>query len=238
MDYFSQHIFWTPKKKTLDYSLWFLQNLDETMTAVCFLFSRGGGGGRGGIFPPLTAVFPPLQIGSPKTPVPPARMPILFPHFKISLYPDPPLKCTVNCICNTPQSYLIPTSTKHIPNLMYMFCQHAASLRHTCLVEMSWQYFLALCSACTCSAVSVGSVAGAMRGPVCSGSTPASENNQLTTHTHTHTHTRVHTHTHKLHTHTQTCTRVHTHTNTHTHIIIHGTCTHNIQSENSYKAYE
>ena len=43
MDYFSQHIFLDPEKKTLDYSLWFLQNLDETMTAGYFL---GGGGGR------------------------------------------------------------------------------------------------------------------------------------------------------------------------------------------------
>ena len=47
MDYFSQHIFSDPKKKTLDYSLWFLQNFDETMNAL----SRGGGRGR--IFPPF-----------------------------------------------------------------------------------------------------------------------------------------------------------------------------------------
>ena len=54
--------FFRPQKKTLDYSLWFLQNFDETMTAGYFV--RGGGGGGGGIFPPKTAVFPPLQIGS------------------------------------------------------------------------------------------------------------------------------------------------------------------------------
>ena len=33
MDYFSQHIVSDPEKKTLDYSLWFLQNFDETMTS-------------------------------------------------------------------------------------------------------------------------------------------------------------------------------------------------------------
>ena len=32
MVYFSQHFFSDRKKKTLDYSLWFLQNLEETMT--------------------------------------------------------------------------------------------------------------------------------------------------------------------------------------------------------------
>ena len=40
MDYFSQHIFSDPENKTLDYSLWFLQNLDKTVTAGYFL---GGG---------------------------------------------------------------------------------------------------------------------------------------------------------------------------------------------------
>ena len=33
MDYFSKHIFSDLEKKTLDYSLWFLQNFDETMTS-------------------------------------------------------------------------------------------------------------------------------------------------------------------------------------------------------------
>ena len=59
MDYFSQHIFLDPEKqKNLDYSLWFLQNFDKTMTAGYFL----GGVGMGGIFPPLTAVFPPFRL--------------------------------------------------------------------------------------------------------------------------------------------------------------------------------
>ena len=53
---FSQHIFSDPEKKTLE-SLWFLQNFDETMTAGYFLV-----GGKGGIFPPLTAVFPPFRL--------------------------------------------------------------------------------------------------------------------------------------------------------------------------------
>ena len=53
MDNFSQHIFSDPEKKTLDYSLWFLQNFDETMTAGYFL----GGEEKGGNLPPL-------QIGS------------------------------------------------------------------------------------------------------------------------------------------------------------------------------
>ena len=48
MDYFSQHIFSDPEKNTLDYSLWFLQYFDETMTAGYFL-----GGGRGESFPPF-----------------------------------------------------------------------------------------------------------------------------------------------------------------------------------------
>ena len=33
MVYFSQHFFSDLKKKTLDYSLWFLSNFDETMTS-------------------------------------------------------------------------------------------------------------------------------------------------------------------------------------------------------------
>ena len=33
MVYFSQHIFLYHKKKTLDYSLWFLSKLDQTMTS-------------------------------------------------------------------------------------------------------------------------------------------------------------------------------------------------------------
>ena len=33
MHYFTQHFFSNPQKKTLDYSLWFIQNFDETMTA-------------------------------------------------------------------------------------------------------------------------------------------------------------------------------------------------------------
>ena len=33
MAYFSKHFFWTIKKKTLDYSLWFLSKFDETMTS-------------------------------------------------------------------------------------------------------------------------------------------------------------------------------------------------------------
>ena len=33
MDYFSQHIFSDPKKKPLDYSLWFLHNFDEMMAS-------------------------------------------------------------------------------------------------------------------------------------------------------------------------------------------------------------
>ena len=84
MDYFSRHIFSDPEKKNLNYySLWFLQNLDETMTAGYFL------GGGGGIFPPLTAVFPPSVIialalfskryCSPKTPLPPVRT--QYPYF-------------------------------------------------------------------------------------------------------------------------------------------------------------
>ena len=64
MDYFSQHIFSDPKKKTLDYSLWFLQIFDETMTAGYFLGAGGGGGGEGGNLPPLDCCLPPLQIGS------------------------------------------------------------------------------------------------------------------------------------------------------------------------------
>ena len=55
MDYFSQHIFLDPEKKPLDYSLWFLQNFDEMMTAGYFL---GGGGGGG------SGESSPLQIGS------------------------------------------------------------------------------------------------------------------------------------------------------------------------------
>ena len=49
---FSTHFF-GPRKITLDYtytySLWFIQNFDETMTAGYFL----GGGGEGGYLPPL-----------------------------------------------------------------------------------------------------------------------------------------------------------------------------------------
>ena len=82
MDYFSQHIFSDPEKKTLDYSLWF-----EPITAGYFL-----GGREGGIFPPLTAVFHPFRFAviivyyifqkiihpqDPRTPI--------FPPFKISL---------------------------------------------------------------------------------------------------------------------------------------------------------
>ena len=33
MVYFSHHFFWDHKKKTLDYSLWFLPKSDETMTS-------------------------------------------------------------------------------------------------------------------------------------------------------------------------------------------------------------
>ena len=33
MVYFSQHFFSERKKKTLDYSLWFLSKFDETMTS-------------------------------------------------------------------------------------------------------------------------------------------------------------------------------------------------------------
>ena len=62
------------------------------MTAGYFL---GGGGGRVNL-PPLTAVFPPFRLAviivyyifqkmlHPQD-LPPARMPILFPPFKISL---------------------------------------------------------------------------------------------------------------------------------------------------------
>ena len=78
MDYFSQHIFSDPEKKTLDYSLRFLQNIDETMTAGYFLGGGGGGGGEWAVIimyyifqkiihpqdPPTTgshANIPPLQ---------------------------------------------------------------------------------------------------------------------------------------------------------------------------------
>ena len=92
MDYFSQHIFSDPPKKNLDYSLWFLQNFAETMTAGYFL----GGGGEGGNLPPLDCCLPPLQIGSnnsvlyfpkiihPQDPPTTGRTPI-SPPFKISL---------------------------------------------------------------------------------------------------------------------------------------------------------
>ena len=33
MVYFSQLLFSVPQKKTLDYSLWFIQNFDETVTS-------------------------------------------------------------------------------------------------------------------------------------------------------------------------------------------------------------
>ena len=48
------NIFSDPEKNPLDYSLWFLQNIDETMTAGYFL--------GGGILPPLFAVFPPFKL--------------------------------------------------------------------------------------------------------------------------------------------------------------------------------
>ena len=44
---FLNSFFRTPKKKTLDYSLWFLQNFDETMTRAGYFL--GGCGGRGGL---------------------------------------------------------------------------------------------------------------------------------------------------------------------------------------------
>ena len=51
--------FQTPKKKPWTiYSLWFLQNFVETMTAGYFV---GGGGGN---LPPQDCCLPPLQIGS------------------------------------------------------------------------------------------------------------------------------------------------------------------------------
>ena len=74
MDYFSQHIFSDHEKKTLDYSLWFLQNFDETMTAGYF---QGGEGVIIGHY-----IF--QKIIHPQDPLPPARTPI-FPPFKISL---------------------------------------------------------------------------------------------------------------------------------------------------------
>ena len=91
MDYFSQHFFSDPEKKSLDYSLWFLQDFDETMTAGYFL---GGGKGRN-LPPPLDCCLPHFRLAviiifqkilyTPKTPLPPARTPILVPPFKISL---------------------------------------------------------------------------------------------------------------------------------------------------------
>ena len=56
---FLNTFFRTTKKKTLDYSLWFLQNFDETMTAGYF---QGKGGG--GNLHPLDCCLPHLQIGN------------------------------------------------------------------------------------------------------------------------------------------------------------------------------
>ena len=88
---FSIYFFGPRKKTTLDYSLWFLQNLDETMTAGYFL-----GGGES----PLDCCLPPLQIGSnnsvlyfPKDTTPP-RPPTTGSHANII----PPLQ-------NIPRKY-------------------------------------------------------------------------------------------------------------------------------------
>ena len=130
MDYFSQHIFSdifrTPEKYP-----WTLASFDETMTAGYFL-------GGGGIFPPLTAVFPPFL-----------RLPVItvYYFFQKIIHPqDPP---TTGSHANIPPLQNIPRKYPDDDDVVYLnsyeVLRESESIRGRCFTQSTRRVRTELC---------------------------------------------------------------------------------------------